>query len=950
MSLGSPSPEGQSYETVRGELKMLDGNSFVVENKFKGILPTLPNLVQYSAGFEPADLNQKISLIKNDQLATWTDSYNEGQVMNRLIQTARIADQNGDIESRDTMIATVKERLEDWLSYQSGEVAFLFYYNDTWSTMLGYPAGHGQDSNLNDHHFHWGYFIHAAAFMEQFEPGWANKWGEMINLLIRDAASDQRNDSKFPFLRNFSPYAGHSWANGFATFPNGNDQESTSESMQFASSLIHWGSITENDAIRDLGIYIYTTEQTAIEEYWFDVHKRNFKSSQAFSLVSRVWGNSYDNGTFWTNDIAAAYGIEMYPIHGGSLYLAHNQSYAQSLWSEITSNTGILSNENNPDLWHDTFYKYLSLIDAPAALELYESNPDRTLKFGISDAQTYHWLHAMNALGKADTAVTANYPIAVAFDDNGTKTYVAHNYSDAPISVTFSDDFVLSVPANSMATNRDAAAKGTLTADSYESDGNTPIKFTTATSGSGISKVEFYNGETLLGEDTSAPYEFSISTMDLGIHNIYSKIYAGSGFSISNVITIQVGEQLPYAGTPHAVPGVIEAGHYDAFEGGVGQNISYYDSSADNKGSFRLEEYVDAVTVAGQGATVGWIAAGEWIEYTIDVETTGCYDLNIGYASGNPNGGGPFHFEIDGVKVSKDIPISPTGDWGNWNTKTTTIDLTRGIHVLKLVVTEGEFNLAKMTFSYNASECADAGANTGLPFDFETSTTTADFNNFDGGTATVEAVTAPQNNGNNSTNLAKIVRNGGQNWAGAYLNLNEPLNFETNKYITLKVWTEAPIGTSIQLKLEQQSGAAAYSQATTTTRTGEWETLAFDFSSLGLSTYDKLVFMFDIGNVGDGSESSTFYFDDVQQDTTLGQKDFNTDMIQMYPNPVTSVLYINSKNIELTKVEIYSLLGQKLKEVKSEFHTIQIDQLPKGIYFVKAYSGNRHIIKKMIKK
>ena len=259
-------------------------------------------------------------------LATWTDSYNEGQMMNRMIQTARIADQTGDNEARDKMITTIKNRLEDWLNYQAGEVAFLFYYNDDWSSMLGYPSGHGQDNNINDHHFHWGYFIHAAAFMEQFEPGWSEDWGEMINILIRDAASFDRNDEDFPFLRNFSPYAGHSWANGFATFPNGNDQESTSESMQFASSLIHWGTITENDEIRDLGIYIYTTEQTAVEEYWFDINNENFAAStapfsQEYSLVSRVWGNSFDNGTFWTSDIAASYGIELYPIHGGSLYL-----------------------------------------------------------------------------------------------------------------------------------------------------------------------------------------------------------------------------------------------------------------------------------------------------------------------------------------------------------------------------------------------------------------------------------------------------------------------------------------------------------------------------------------------------------------------------------------------------------------------------------------------------
>ena len=189
LSPDSSTPNDFTYDVVRGKLKTLDGNSFVVENTFKGILPTLPYLANYSEGFSPAEMDQKISQIENDGLATWTDSYNEGQMMNRMIQTARIADQTGDFEARDKMIATIKERLEDWLKAESGEVAFIFYYNNTWSTMIGYPAGHGQDNNINDHHFHWGYFIHAASFMEQFEPGWSDDWGEMINLLIRDAAS-----------------------------------------------------------------------------------------------------------------------------------------------------------------------------------------------------------------------------------------------------------------------------------------------------------------------------------------------------------------------------------------------------------------------------------------------------------------------------------------------------------------------------------------------------------------------------------------------------------------------------------------------------------------------------------------------------------------------------------------------------------------------------------------
>ena len=105
-------------------------------------------------------------------------------------------------------------------------------------------------------------------------------------------------------------------------------------------------------------------------------------------MVSRVWGNSYDNGTFWTSDIAASYGIELYPIHGGSLYLGHNQTYAAELWSEMAQNTGVLNNEVNDNLWYDTYWKFLSLTDAQAAIDLYDSYPDRNLKFGLSDAQT----------------------------------------------------------------------------------------------------------------------------------------------------------------------------------------------------------------------------------------------------------------------------------------------------------------------------------------------------------------------------------------------------------------------------------------------------------------------------------------------------------------------------------------------------------------------------------
>jgi len=1085
LTSSSAQPNGDVYSSVRGDLKTLVGNTFTVENTFKGILPTLPYLANYSSGFSPSALDKKISQIENDGLATWTDSYNEGQVMNRLIQTARIADQMGNTEARDKMIATIKERLEDWLSVASGEVAFLFYYNTNWSTLIGYPAGHGQDNNINDHHFHWGYFIHAAAFMEQFEPGWANQWGDMINLLVRDAASENRNDTEFPFLRNFSPYAGHSWANGFATFPQGNDQESTSESMQFASSLIHWGTITENNAIRDLGIYIYTTEQTAIEEYWFDVYERNFQASQQFSLVSRVWGNSYDNGTFWTADIAASYGIEMYPIHGGSLYLGHNKSYVDKLWNEISSNTGILSNQENPNLWHDTYWKYLSFTNPQAAIDLYDSYPDRSLKFGISDAQTYHWLHGMNALGTVNTTITANHPIAASFTDNGVITYVAHNYSNTPIIVTFSDGYKLNVPAKQMATSRDANISGVLSTDFIQAYANGTVNLSVNTSGTGISKVEFYDGTKFIGEKTSSPYTFKATNLEIGIHGMYAKIYAGNLFNVTNIIEIQVGEQVPYLTEAFEIPGTIEAGNYDIFEGGVGQNISYVDTSQNNEGDYRVEEYVDAISDTAEGKIVGWIAAGEWLEYSIDVQTPGNYDVSLRYASGNSSGGGPMYFEIDGEKISSDISLPTTNGWDKWNTIiANNVSLTQGKHILRLVVSNGEFNLGKMTFTHASAlgyvaPIADAGQNVVVILPNSSASLDGSASNDPEGeiiTYSWEQIYGPSiisfdNNNVVSPNISNLVEgvykcqltvsdgtytsksyvlvivqsNANSNPTISITSPSDNTSFSEGSSITINASASDLDGTISLVEFfdgttkigEDNSSPFSYNWSDAITGNHQITAVATDnggangTSQIVNISVDKVMSCTETSSQAQQGAFSTGYkavfetvgtnvtisfelldtdkvgviaylwkqtpFGEVQMDNVSGLKfsrtisgvvsgemityackfafsgglavtkyisyqvgnDCNSlsindhylnQSIKLYPNPVKNTFYINSQFESLTKVEIYSLIGTKIKEINTNFYTVNVEDLSSGLYFIKIFTAKGQVTKKIIKK
>jgi uncharacterized protein YjdB/endoglucanase Acf2 len=705
LSTTSAQPGSYVYNSVRGTMKVLTGNTFVVDNKFKGILPAMPNTAKNSSSFDPGALSAKIDQVKGEQLQLWTDSYNDGLLMNKLIQVARIADQQGNTAARDQIIATVKARLENWLKADAGENAFVTYYNAQWTTLIPFPAGHYADANLNDHHFHYGYFISAAAAVEQFNPGWSSNWGPMVNLLISDAANWNKSNTQFPFLRTFSPYAGHSWAAGLLNNePHGNNEESSSEGMNFNAALINWGVATGNTAIRDLGIYLYTTQQTAIEEYWFDQSNRNFPTTYAHPIASRVWGNGVDRGTFWTNDIAATFGIEMVPMTAGSYYLGHNTAYVSQLWNYMTSTTGVLSNTPNPNLWYDVYWSYLAFIDPALAITRYNSYPNREIKFGESDANTYNWIHAFNGAGRVDATITANHPLAVVFNKGGVKTYVAHNYSASAITVSYSDGFSMSVPARTMKTNNDIDARATLTSSATQVPTNGTVTLTASVTGT-VSKVDFYNGTSFLGSRTGAPYTFTTAALPAGKPNFYVRVYNGTAFNLSNVVRVFVGTQASYTGTPQPIPGTIDAGNYDTFSGGLGQDIVYFDTDAGNSSGtgFRDPEYVDASATPGEGNTAGWINAGEYMEYTVNVANSGTYDVTLRYTSGASGGGGPFWFENNaGSKISSDITVTMNDvNWSAWTNKVVNgVTLTSGTQIIRVRVGNGGFNLGRMTFTY----------------------------------------------------------------------------------------------------------------------------------------------------------------------------------------------------------------------------------------------------------
>jgi endoglucanase Acf2 len=430
-----------TYASPRGEMKVLTGSTFSTSIPFLGVLPSLPNSKPDSKQIL-ANLESDLSNITFEK----DDTYWNGKEFGKVTELIQIAEQLGKSDIRDQLLKQLKSRLEDWFD---GNDKYFFYYDDRWDTLVGYPDSYGSAEQLNDHHFHYSYFIKAAATIAQFDPNWvkAENYGAMIDALMRDCASTERDDHLFPWMRSLDPYAGHSWAAGHAGFASGNNQESSSESMNFATSLILYGQATGRDDIRDLGIYWHSTEAEAIRHYWFDENGEVFPDGYAHTCVGMVWGDGASYGTWWTANPEEIHGINFLPINGGSLYLGRQPDYVLNNLKDLTAsnrnfhNAGFPGDAEKLEMWPDVLAEYLALADPNTALS--RLSDVKSSELGETKTHSHQWITALQQLGAYDPSIQSDSPTAVVFK----KAYVIYNPTGAPLTVTFTDGKKLDAPS-----------------------------------------------------------------------------------------------------------------------------------------------------------------------------------------------------------------------------------------------------------------------------------------------------------------------------------------------------------------------------------------------------------------------------------------------------------------------------------------------------------------------
>jgi hypothetical protein len=202
---------------------------------------------------------------------------------------------------------------------------------------------------------------------------------------------------------------------------------------------------------------------------------------------------------------------------------------------------------------------------------------------------------------------------------------------------------------------------------------------------------------------------------------------------------------------------------------------------------------------------------------------------------------------------------------------------------------------------------------------------------------------------NSSNRVAKFVKGpGGEAWAGATIYDKGTLipnsatanvyvdafDLSTSKIVTLRSYTDAPVGTPITLKLENATNVGQDIQvAVNTTQQNAWETLSFDFATSGnfsgqynsAFTYNTVSVLpaFNVKTTGTNkpAANTTFYFDDLAY-TKVGSSSGGTGGTAPTSAPTTSIpsgsTIVYSDASTISPIDTAPVWGQNPPVVASE--------------------------------
>ncbi|MGE5498492.1 MAG: carbohydrate-binding protein, partial [Syntrophothermus sp.] len=140
-----------------------------------------------------------------------------------------------------------------------------------------------------------------------------------------------------------------------------------------------------------------------------------------------------------------------------------------------------------------------------------------------------------------------------------------------------------------------------------------------------------------------------------------------------------------------------DGGKLKSFSGLSAYNLMNEYSAFTLPGKIEAENYssmsgvqTETTTDAGGGLNVGYIDTGDWMEYYVNIPSTGKYNFNFRVAAQTASG--QLLVKMSDTTVAT-VTLPVTGGWQTWRTQSATANLTKGMKYLRLHAATGGFNI-----------------------------------------------------------------------------------------------------------------------------------------------------------------------------------------------------------------------------------------------------------------
>jgi hypothetical protein len=240
------------------------------------------------------------------------DSYFGSKALYRLANLVQVADAVGSTDLADKFATQLSQELKLWADPQGCATrdTKCLVYDPQIHGVVGLAPSFGSE-DFNDHHFHYGYLLYAAAVAGARDPQLVKDIGPAFDLVADDIASPVQTPN-FPQWRTFDPVAGHSWASGSAPFADANNQESSSEAVAAWNGVALWRTMRGEKESASAAEWMLSAEADAARRLYLEPDLTAFPAYN-HDTVGLEWGSKRDFATWFSAEPNAIIGIQLIP-------------------------------------------------------------------------------------------------------------------------------------------------------------------------------------------------------------------------------------------------------------------------------------------------------------------------------------------------------------------------------------------------------------------------------------------------------------------------------------------------------------------------------------------------------------------------------------------------------------------------------------------------------------